>query len=499
MAVAFVFCLGTVLVKKNTELFTMSHQGQFPLSNRDVISVVVCPQAPNQLYSGQTHRFHDLLSKLAATIGVQSSYLTEGEMLGLMQAGIPCELLQPGMDWQSGRLKLELSFEADAAETNAAEADVDDTEPAFVSQGAVESAPEVISEAVVVPSFAAAAPVAVAAAAVAVAMPAAAIETPEMPESDAFDLDEFTIGIDPMGGTTPAMDLDLDDAITAFADDDQLDLDAVEEVTFVRAPAAPALAELDLEDDQMVAAALGDMDGLDAELGLLDSELDNGFGDMPSFDDTSGFGDGDLDSAIAFGEPDLFALGEPEPLETVGQPVSLSALEDEFDFGDLDQPDHGTMVDVPRETAGASVESLDLGFDSGFNFDSESAAIEAGMNAVLGFEDDLEMPSLGDAPVADSLGDAFDFGDDLDLEAAAAEFSLDSDFDLEMDLGNLAMNAAKMDALDPASSATLSTEAKPAKPVDTASLDALGFDELDNPWDLSDDLDAMLLSNGPLS
>jgi hypothetical protein len=35
--------------------------------------------------------------------------------------------------------------------------------------------------------------------------------------------------------------------------------------------------------------------------------------------------------------------------------------------------------------------------------------------------------------------------------------------------------------------------------VDTASLDALGFDELDNPWDLSDDLDAMLLSNGPLS
>jgi hypothetical protein len=453
-------------LRRIRSFFTMSHQGQFPLSNRDVISVEVCPQAPNQLYSGQTHRFQDLLSKLAATIGVQSSYLTESEMLGLIEAGIPCELLQPGMDWQSGRLKLTLSFEASAAVSQA-----------VVSQAAVESAPEVISEAAATPSFAAmAAPVAAA--------------------TNEFDLDEFTVAID-MGEATPA--LDLDDSIAAFADD-QLDLDAVEESTFVRTPEAPAFAELDPETDQMVAAALGDMDGLDAELGLLDSELDAGFGDMPSFDDTSGFGDGDLEdggSAIAFGEPDLFTLGEPEPLEAVGQSVSLSALEDEFDFGDLDQPDHGTMVDVPRETAAASAKSLDL--DSGLDFDDESAAIEAGMNAALGFEDDLEMPSLGDAP--DSLGEAFDFGDDLDLDAPTgmAEFSLDSDFDLEMDLGNLAMNAAKMDALDPASPATLSAEAKSTKPVDTASLDALGFDELDNPWDLSDDLDAMLLSNGPLS
>jgi hypothetical protein len=482
-------------LRRIRSFFTMSHQGQFPLSNRDVISVEVCPQAPNQLYSGQTHRFQDLLFKLAATMGVQSSSLTESEMLGLMEAGIPCELLQPGMDWQSGRLKLTLSFEA--AETKA-----DDIESAFesVSQGAVESAPEVISAAAAIPSFAAA-PVAVAATVAAVALAAPAVETPKMPENNKFDLDEFTIGIDPMGETTPAMDLGLDDAIDAFADDDQLDLDAVEEATFVRTPETPVFAED--PEDAMVIAALGDMDSLDAELGLLDSELDAGFGDMPSFDDTSGFGDGDLEDggAIAFGETDLFTLGEPEALEAVGQSVSLSSLEDEFDFGDLDQPDHGTMVDVPRETAAASVESLDLGFDSGFDFDSESAAIEAGMNQALGFEDDLEMPSLGDAPVGDSLGEAFDFGDDLDLDAPAGgtEFSLDSDFDLEMDLGNLAMNAAKMDALDPASSATLSTEAKPTKPVDTASLDALGFDELDNPWDLSDDLDAMLLSNGPLS
>ncbi len=470
----------------------MSHQGQFPLSNRDVISVVVCPQAPNHLYSGQTHRFQDLLFKLAATIGVQSSCLTESEMLGLIEAGIPCDLLQPGMDWQSGRLKLTLSFEANTTDSQT-----------VASPIAVESVPEVISEAAATPSFATMATVAavatpLAVAAAVAAVPAAAIAIPEMPEADEFDLDEFTVAIDPIGEAAPAMD--LDDSITAFADDDQLD--AVEEVTFVRAPAAPGFEP---EADQMVAAALGDMDGLD-DVGLLESELDNGFGDMPSFDDTSGFGDGDLSGAIDLGEPDLFDLGEPEPLEPeLAQPVGLAALEDEFDFGDLDQPDQGTMVDVPRETAGASVESLDLGLDSGldsgFDFDSESAAIEAGMNAALGFEDDLEMPSLGNAPVADSLGDAFDFGDDLDLEAPAgvAEFSLDSDFDLEMDLGNLAMDAAKMDALDPASPATLSPEAKATKPVDTASLDALGFDELDNPWDLSDDLDAMLLSNGPLA
>jgi hypothetical protein len=435
-------------LRRIRSFFTMSHQGQFPLSNRDVISVVVCPQAPNQLYSGQTHRFQDLLSKLAATIGVQSSYLTESEMLGLMQAGIPCELLQPGMDWQSGRLKLTLSFEATTAASSA-------------DQVAVESTPET-------PSFATmaavAAPMAVAAAVAAPMAVAAAVAMPEMPVAEEFDLDEFTVAIDPMG-----------------------------------TPEAPAFAD---DDDAMVAVALGDMDSLDAELGLLDSELDAGFGDMPSFDDTSGFGDSDLDSAIAIGEPDLFALGEPEPLETeLPQPVGLAALEDEFDFGDLDEPDHSTMVNVSRETANiASVESLDS-FDSGFDFDSESASIEAGMNAVLGFEDDLEMPSLGDAPVADSLGDAFDFGDDLDLDAPAgsAGLSLDGDFDLEMDLGNLAMDAAKMDALDPASPATLSPDAKPTKPVDTASLDALGFDELDNPWDLSDDLDAMLLSNGPLS
>jgi hypothetical protein len=456
----------------------MSHQGQFPLSNRDVISVVVCPQAPNQLYSGQTHRFQDLLSKLATTIGVQSSDLTESEMLGLIQAGIPCELLQPGMDWQSGRLKLTLSFEACAI-------------AATPSVEQVAEAPEVMVE---TPGFGAvasvAAPVAVAAAVV------AAIEAPQaLPETNEFDLDEFTIAIDPMGDAAPAMD--LDDSIAALADDDQLD--SVEEDTFARAPEVAAFVELDLQDDNdpMMAVALGDMDGLDAELGLL--ELDAGFGDMPSFDDTSSFGDGDL-SGTSLDEPDLFALGEPEPLETpLDQPVGLADLEDEFDFGDLDQPDHGTMVEVARATAETSVAPLD-GFDVGFDFDSEGDAIEAGMNAALGFEDDLEMPSLGDAPVADSLGDAFDFGDGLDLEAPAgmAELSLDSDFDLEMDLGNLAMDAAKMDALDPDSPATLSAE-KPSKPVDTASLDALGFDELDNPWDLSDDLDAMLLSNGPLS
>jgi hypothetical protein len=471
-------------LRRIRSFFTMSHQGQFPLSNRDVISVVVCPQAPNQLYSGQTHRFQDLLSKLAATIGVQSSYLTESEMLGLMQAGIPCELLQPGMDWQSGRLKLSLAFEANTVAAAPVAVEV-------APEVTVDAAPEVTVETL---GFSAvAAPVAVAAVA-AIAMPAAAIEAPEMLETNEFDLDEFTVAIDPMGAAPLAMD--LDDSIAAFADDDQLE--AVEEATFVRAPEAPAFVELDLEeDDQMVVAALGDMDGLDAELGLLDSELDAGFGDMPSFDDTSSFGDSDL-SAISIGEPDLFALGEPEPVEA-SQPVGPSALEDEFDFGDLDQPDQGTMVEIPRETAGASVASLDV-FDAGFDFDSESDAIEAGMNAALGFEDDLEMPSLGDAPVADSLGDAFDFGDDLDLDVpgGVAELSLDSDFDLEMDLGNLAMDAAKMDALDPDSPATLSAE-KPSKPVDTASMDALGFDELDNPWDLSDDLDAMLLSNGPLS
>ncbi|NJM47807.1 MAG: hypothetical protein HC860_17900 [Alkalinema sp. RU_4_3] len=137
----------------------MSHQGQFPLSNRDVISVVVCPQAPNQLYSGQTHRFQDLLSKLAATIGVQSSYLTESEMLGLIEAGIPCELLQPGMDWQAGRLKLTLSFEANAAATGQAEA----------SQSAP-AAPEPIAETPAETSTVA--PVAAAAAAVAAAVAA---------------------------------------------------------------------------------------------------------------------------------------------------------------------------------------------------------------------------------------------------------------------------------------------------------------------------------------
>jgi hypothetical protein len=451
----------------------MSHQGQFPLSNRDVISVVVCPQAPNQLYSGQTHRFQDLLSKLAATIGVQSSYLTESEMLGLIEAGIPCELLQPGMDWQSGRLKLQLSFEATAAAIPASPA----------AQVTLESAPEVAAETPATAPMAAAvvAPVAM-----------AAIAMPEMSAANEFDLDEFTVAIDPMTEAAPA----LDDAFAALADDDE-QMDAVEEETFLRQPEAVGFEP---EADQMVAAALGDMDGLDGELGLFESELDAGFGDMPSLDDTIGFGDGDLGGAIDLGEPDLFALGEPEPLEAeLAPPVGIAALEDEFDFGDLDEPNHGTMVEVARETAGAA--SLDSGLDA-FDFDSESAAIEAGMNAALGFEDDdLEMPSLGDAPVADSLGDAFDFGDDLDLAppAGAAAVSLDGDFDLEMDLGNLAMDAAKMDALDPASPATLAPEAKSAKPVDRDSLDALGFDELDNPWDLSDDLDAMLLSNGPLS
>jgi hypothetical protein len=469
----------------------MSHQGQFPLSNRDVISVVVCPQAPNQLYSGQTHRFQDLLSKLAATIGVQSSYLTESEMLGLMQAGIPCELLQPGMDWQAGRLKLTLSFEAAVVGSEAP------------TEGVSEIAPQASVMNV-------AAPMAVAAAIALPAIPAMAMPEAEI---DNFDQDDFTVSIDPMAEADSAMDLDFGEV--------DLDLDAVEESTFVRVPATELAQE-----DEMVAAALDDMGGLDHQLGSIGSELDAGFGDMPSLADTS-FGEGnsfdpdsfDPDSfdtdSFAAGDlaglnSDLFEaeLGEPELIQAEGAVADFSDLEDELDFGDLDQPDYGTMVEVARETNGVPVDAmalpdLDASLDSGFDFDSESDAIEAGMNAALGFEDDLEMPSLGDAP-AESLGsldDAFDFGDDDLLNVPdmdAAGLSLDSDFDLDMDLGNLAMDAAKMDVLDPASSATLTPD-KPSKPVDTDSLDALGFDALDNPWDLSDDLDAMLLSNGPLS
>jgi hypothetical protein len=470
-------------LRRIRSFFTMSHQGQFPLSNRDVISVVVCPQAPNQLYSGQTHRFQDLLSKLAATIGVQSSYLTESEMLGLMQSGIPCELLQPGMDWQAGRLKLTLSFEA-AAVVSAAP-----------TEGVSEIAPQASGINV-------AAPMAVAAAIALPAIPAMAMPEAEI---DNFDQDDFTVSIDPMAEADSAMDLDFGEA--------DLDLDAVEESTFVRVPAAAELAQ----EDEMVAAALDDMGGLDHPLGSIGSELDAGFGDMPSLADTS-FGEGNsfdpdsfgTDSDLAGLNSDLFEaeLGEPELIQAAAAAADFSDLEDELGFGDLDQPDYGTMVEVARETNGVPVDAmalpdLDASLDSGFNFDSESDAIEAGMNAALGFEDDLEMPSLGDAP-AESLGsldDAFDFGDDDLLNVPgmdAAGLSLDSDFDLDMDLGNLAMDAAKMDVLDPASSATLTPD-KPSKPVDTDSLDVLGFDALDNPWDLSDDLDAMLLSNGPLS
>jgi hypothetical protein len=466
----------------------MSHQGHFPISNRDVICLTAASEAAIEPKGGSTHRIQDLLAKFAETLGVSASRLSSHEMASLIADGIPCELLQPGQDWQSGQLQMTVNFsfvpgaialqsvetqpiampmvETPVAETPAAETPAAETPVA-------EKSAEIPMAAIVAPA---------ALAALGLAVPA-----PEAEES--FNMNDFQLDIDPM------LDVSASKVPAEAQDEEAFSIDALD--ASLNGDSFDA-SRFDLDDDDfadnlvdtndgMVAAALNDMGSLD--------DLDAGFGDMPSFRDTNDFGGIDLEADALSAHPEL------------GMPA-VSSLD--LDFQAESALDQGFGSDkLEREGDRFTGDELDAALDLAMPTSDDAFSLE---DAVDGFDFGAELDMIGEATIAAPM--AFDEQPDFNLESELeASFGLGDDDllgeaflgdddmlgdGLSEDLGDLAMDAAKLDVLSPTSPATQVPENKVARAIDTESLDELGFGMLDNPWDLSDDLDSMLLAQPPL-
>ncbi len=484
----------------------MSHQGHFPISNRDVICLTAASEAVIEPKGGSTHRIQDLLAKFAETLGVSASRLSSNEMASLIADGIPCELLQPGQDWQSGQLQMSVSFsfvpgaiaaqptktqamvETPAAETPAAETPMVEM-PAAEMPAAATSAE--------IPMAAIAAPAALGA----IGLAATSFTMPEAEES--FDMTDFQLDIDPMIDISavsemPAAPAD-DEAFSTEALDASLNDDRFDADNFDMESVGSDFADSDFADssfndssvdpnDGMVAAALDDMGGLD--------DLDAGFGDMPSFRDTSAFEDIDPEVGTLSNHPQLgmpaMSFLDSELEAQPNQDFSSEDLDCEGDRFTGDELDAALDLALPTSSEAAfSLEEDDIdSFDFGDKLDMslESPAMEA----------PITFEAQPDFNLESELEASFDLGDDdLLADAFLGEDDMLGD-GLSEDLGDLAMDAAKLDVLSPTSIATQVPDSKVTRAIDTESLDELGFGMLDNPWDLSDDLDSMLLAQPPL-
>jgi hypothetical protein len=463
----------------------MSHQGHFPISNRDVICLTAASEAAIEPKGGSTHRIQDLLAKFAETLGVSASRLSSHEMASLIADGIPCDLLQPGQDWQSGQLQMTVNFSfvpgaiaVQSLETQPIAAPMVETP---VAETPVAETP-VVEKSAEIPMAAIVAPVALAALGLAVSAPEA---------EESFNMDDFQLDIDPM------FDVSASKIPAAAQEEEAFSVDALDASLNDNSLDASRF-ELDHGDDfadnlvdakdGMVAKALDDMGSLD--------DLDAGFGDMPSFRDTNDFGDMDLEAEALIAHPelgmpamsslDLEFQAESAALDTGFGSDDLECAGDRFTGDELD-----AALDLAMPTSDDAF-SLEDPVD-GFNFGDELDMIgETAIAAPMAFD---EQPDFN---LESELEASFDLGDD-DLLGEA--FLGDDDMlgdGLSEDLGDLAMDAAKLDVLSPTSPATQVPENKVAQGIDTESLDELGFGMLDNPWDLSDDLDSMLLAQPPI-
>ena len=183
-------------------------------------------------------------------------------------------------------------------------------------------------------------------------------------------------------------------------------------------------------------------------------------------------------------------------LENLEMPEAVEMLEMDddfaFDSADLDSTDLDLGLDSGLDATNFGITDLDDDLMDDFmesDLDGVGADLNPNLNSDLGMEQDLEIGMM------DDLNDAF--GEDLDL-GELGEFdglsemmpdsSLEESVDTSLDLSDL----SGMDELGDGLTDDLSFD------LDNQAVGSTDLNALDNPWDLNNDLDEMLLKNGVL-
>ena len=189
-------------------------------------------------------------------------------------------------------------------------------------------------------------------------------------------------------------------------------------------------------------------------------------------------------------------------LEVLEMPeaVEMPEIADDFAF---DLADLGsTDLDLGLDPTNFGVTDLDAGLmddfmESGLD-DSLGADPNTNLNSDLGMDQNLEIGMMDD--LDDAFGENLDLGElDLgelgefhELSEMMPDASLEKSVNVSLDLSDFADMDGLGDGLGDGLTDGLSFD------LDSQAVGSADLNALDNPWDLNNDLDAMLLKNGVL-
>ncbi len=169
--------------------------------------------------------------------------------------------------------------------------------------------------------------------------------------------------------------------------------------------------------------------------------------------------------------------------------LEMPEVEDDFAFDSADLG--GTDLDSGLEATNLGITDLDVdlmddlmepGLDDGVDLNTN-------LNSDLGMSPDLEIEMMND--LDDELGEDLDLGElgELDgLSEMMPDSMLEENVNTSLELSDF----ADMDGLGGGLTDDLSFD------LDSQAVGSADLNALDNPWDLNDDLDKMLLKNGVL-
>jgi hypothetical protein len=193
---------------------------------------------------------------------------------------------------------------------------------------------------------------------------------------------------------------------------------------------------------------------------------------------------------IVYDRPEMIAASMSTVAATrVPEVLDMSEVDDDFAFDSVDLG--GTDLDSGVEATNFGITDLDVDLmddlmESGLN---DGVDLNTSLNSDLGMSPDLEIGMMND--LDDELGEDLDLGELGELDGLS-EMMPDSMLKESVNTSLELSDFSDMDGLDGGLTDDLSFD------LDSQAVGSADLNALDNPWDLNDDLDKMLLKNGVL-
>ena len=196
----------------------------------------------------------------------------------------------------------------------------------------------------------------------------------------------------------------------------------------------------------------------------------------------------DRPEVIAASVSTVAATIVPEVLE-MSEVLEMPEVEDDFAFDSADLG--GTDLDSGLEATNFGITDLDVDLmddlmESGLD---EGVDLNTNLNSDLGMSPDLEIGMMDD--LDDEFGEDLDLGELGELDGLS-EMMPDSMLEESVNTSSELSDFSDMDGLVGGLTDDLSFD------LDSQAVGSADLNALNNPWDLNDDLDKMLLKNGVL-